>query len=98
MKIEFDPQDIEAIAQKVAELVKPFLLSASRMRSEGGQEEFLSPAEAAALLKTTKAQIYQWANNAQHGLGDFPFLKAGRLLRFRRSDLIDWLEKSTKSL
>jgi hypothetical protein len=30
-------------------------------------------------------------NNAQHGLGDFPFLKAGRLLRFSKNALIKWI-------
>jgi excisionase family DNA binding protein len=48
--------------------------------------------EAAKFLKTSKGQIYQWVNNAQHGLNDFPFLKAGRLLRFSKKALLKWLE------
>ena len=94
MKIEFDPQDIENIAQKVAECLKP-LLSDYRGKSPP-EDELLSVDEAAALLKTTKAQVYQWTNNAQHGLGDFPYLKAGRLLRFSKSALIEWLSTGRK--
>jgi excisionase family DNA binding protein len=91
VKIEFQQEDVEKIAQRVAELLKPLLLDHPRARSECEGEEFLSVEEAAALLKTTKAQIYQWVNNAQHGLGDFPFLKAGRLLRFSKNALIKWI-------
>jgi excisionase family DNA binding protein len=97
MKIEFQQEDVEKIAEKVAELLKPLLLDHHRAHSECEGEEFLSVEEAAALLKTTKAQIYQWVNNAQHGLGDFPYLKAGRLLRFRKRALIEWLHNSSKS-
>jgi excisionase family DNA binding protein len=91
VKIEFQQEDVEKIAQRVAELLKPLFLDHPRARSECEGEEFLSVEEAAALLKTTKAQIYQWVNNAQHGLGDFPFLKAGRLLRFSKNALIKWI-------
>ncbi len=89
MRLEFDPQDIEAIARKVAECLKPLI---ARHGQEDGDGEILTADEAAALLKTSKNQIYQWVNNAQHGLGDFPYLKAGRLLRFSKNDLIRWLK------
>ena len=91
MKIEFDPQDIETIAKKVAECLKPMIAEIGQGETDG---EILTADEAAVLLKTSKAQIYQWVNNAQHGLGDFPYLKAGRLLRFSKSAVLKWLATS----
>jgi excisionase family DNA binding protein len=89
MRIEFDPQDIEILAQRVVECLKPLL--ADNRSNSPPQDELLSMEEAAIFLRTSKAQIYQWVNNSQHGLGDFPFLKAGRLLRFSKSALLQWL-------
>lgn len=89
MKSTLEPEDIQAIAGAVAELLRPLL-------SNGKASEpntILTIDEAAAFLKTSKAQIYQWVNNSQHGLGDFPYLKAGKLLRFSKRSLLEWLKK-----
>ena len=95
MRIQFDPEDIEVIAEKVIERLEPFL--AKRQDGEA-DDEILSIEQTAQLLKTTKAQIYQWVNNSRHGLGDFPYLKAGRLLRFSKKAIIGWLEVNSKRL
>ena len=93
MKIEITLQDqvIELIAKKVAECLKPLIAESGQGKGDG---EILTAEEAAEFLKTSKGQIYQWVDNARHGLGDFPYLKAGRLLRFSKTDLIQWLKES----
>jgi excisionase family DNA binding protein len=88
LKTELEPQDIEVIAQRVLELLKPHL---SR-NGQHGEDVLITIDEAAAFLKTSKEQIYQWVNNAQHGLGNFPYLKAGKLLRFSKNAVLKWLE------
>ena len=88
MKTELEPQDIEAIVNKVIEMLKPILSN----NGKHGEDDLITIDEAAVFLKTSKGQIYQWVNNAQHGLGNFPYLKAGKLLRFSKSAVLKWLE------
>lgn len=90
LKAELEHQDIEAIALRVAELIKP-LLSGNGKHEAG--DTLMTIDEASKFLKTSKGQIYQWVNNSQHGLNDFPYLKAGKLLRFSKKAVLQWLEK-----
>lgn len=95
MKTTLDPEDIAAIGDYVIEKIKPLLLN-----DNGKVEDTLMTIEEAAIFlnlykkdkKPNVAQIYQWVNNSQHGLGDFPYLKAGKLLRFSKKALLKWLE------
>jgi len=87
MQINLDEKDLEAIAAKLAAHLLPLLKD---KRSEA--DTILDINEAAALLKVSKEQIYQWANKSQYGLSDFPVMRAGRLLRFSKNDLITWLK------
>ena len=94
MKVQFEPEDIEAIARSVAGYVKTLISDQGKNREP--LDEVLTVEQAATLLKTSKAQIYQWVNNSQHGLGTFPYLKAGRLLRFSRREIFQWLRESNR--
>jgi excisionase family DNA binding protein len=89
LKTELEPLDLELIAEKIAERLKP-LISVNGKHDRG--DALMTIDDAAAFLKTSKNQIYQWVNNSQHGLGDFPYLKAGKLLRFSKSAILKWLE------
>ena len=64
----------------------------------GAPDEYLKIEEAASLLRKKKGQIYQWVHNSAHGLSDFPYLKAGKSLRFSKTDLISWMKKHGKPL
>jgi excisionase family DNA binding protein len=75
--------------------LKPFF---AKNGDQDQEDEILTIEQAAQFLKTTKAQVYQWVNNSRHGLGDFPYLKAGRLLRFSKKAIIRWLEANSKRL
>jgi excisionase family DNA binding protein len=89
MKFELDSEDLEEIASRVVEKLKPLI---SGNGKQAGEDALITIDEAAAFLKTSKEQIYQWVNNARHGLGNFPYLKAGKLLRFSKSAVLKWLE------
>jgi excisionase family DNA binding protein len=91
-EITFSPEIIKSIAFELAEILKPILLNGS----PGAEDELLNTAEAAKLLKVCEGQIYQWTNKAKHGLGNFPYFKTGKQLRFSKKELIDWL-KSNKN-
>jgi excisionase family DNA binding protein len=90
MKIDLEPQDIQAIADRVAEMIVPkieYLLSKTMNQ---GEDELLTTDEAAAVLRQSKGQLYQWVHSAAHGLSDFPFSKQGKQLRFSKRALMSW--------
>lgn len=96
MRTTLEPEDIQAIAGAVMELLRP-MLSGNGKASE--PDTIMTIDETAIFLNLYKkdkkpniAQIYQWVNNSQHGLGTFPYLKAGKLLRFSKKALLKWLE------
>jgi hypothetical protein len=93
MRTELEPHDIEAIALQVREYLKPLLSC-----NQSVADELLTVDELAIFLKTSKNQIYQWTNQSQHGLSTFPYLKSGRLLRFSKSEIIQWLKNNKKRL
>jgi len=90
MRTELETQDIEAIALRVFEYLKPILASNQRVL-----DELLTVDELANFLKTSKAQIYQWVNQSHHGLGTLPYYKSGRLLRFSKNEIMLWLKNNT---
>ena len=92
MEITFSERDLEAIATKVAANLLPLL---KERRSEA--DTILTVDGAAMFLSVSKGQIYQWTNLSQHGLSDFPFMKAGRLLRFSKNELFIWLKNKDLS-
>lgn len=90
MKLEIEQTDIEAIAQRVMELLIPHL--ANRQ----DEDVILDVGGMADLLGKSREQIYQWVHNASHGLSDFPYLKVGRSLRFSKNDVLKWAKKASK--
>lgn len=90
MQIALEPTDIEAIAHRVAELIKPILC-------RDDEDETLNIEQASELLGKSKEQIYQWVHGSRHGANDFPFMKAGRSLRFSKKDLLKWMKISLEN-
>jgi excisionase family DNA binding protein len=52
-------------------------------------DEILTMQEACAFLKLKRRTLYYHVER-----GSIPFLKAGRLIRFSRHALLDWMERS----
>ena len=57
-------------------------------------DELLPPPEAAALLRTTVDTLAVWRSTGRHAI---PFVKVGRSVRYRRSDLLAWIDSRTRT-
>jgi excisionase family DNA binding protein len=55
--------------------------------------DLLSEQEAAALLTCSPGTLSVWRSTGRYNL---PFLKVGRMVRYRRADLLAWLEARTR--
>lgn len=55
--------------------------------------DLLSEQEAAELLTVSPGTLSVWRSTGRYNL---PFLKVGRMVRYRRADLIAWLEARTR--
>ena len=83
MKLELDAQDVELIAQRVAELLKPLLVQ----EKGEAQEEVLSVKGLAAFLGVTEDWVYK-----QVSLKRIPYFKSGKYTKFRRSEIERWMK------
>jgi excisionase family DNA binding protein len=86
MKIEIEIPEavLDAIAAKVAAQIKPTLMRPPESRAQA--EELMSVCQLAAHLGVSKDGIYRkTAGN------ELPFVKVGRLVKFRRSEIDRWL-------
>jgi excisionase family DNA binding protein len=90
MRTTLEPEDIQAIAMRVVEMLKPLL------RKEE-DDELLNIDQVSALLGKSKEQVYQWVHNAKYGMGDFPYKKAGKALRFSKKDLCKWMKPALEN-
>lgn len=81
------PQEfIDLLADKVVERLEALLSNDGK-----DDDEILSIEQASQLLGKSKGQIYQWVSQAKRGLNNFPYMKAGKSLRFSKKALIDWM-------
>lgn len=85
MKTILDQEDVEVIAQRVADIIKPLL---SAKKEEG--EPFFDVTALAEYLHIDESWIYQ-----QVHLRKIPFYKLGKYVRFRKSEIEQW-SKSLK--
>ena len=58
---------------------------------KGTQDDILTIDELCIWLKFKKSFVYDLTSSNR-----IPFIKIGRHLRFRRSDIIDWLDEKTQ--
>ncbi len=85
MRTELEPQDVEAIAEKVLELLKP-LLPGNGHRQE---DIVFDVPGLSGYLKVEHKWIYE-----QTHLKTIPFFKLGnKQLRFRKSEIDAWTKK-----
>ena len=91
MRTTLEPEDIQAIAEKVVSMILPLLSKSPE------QNDILNIDEISVLLGKSKGQVYQWVSDSSHGLNDFPFLKAGKSLRFSQNAIIKWMQGNGKT-
>lgn len=56
------------------------------------KQELYSRSEVAKYLGLSEATLETWACTGRYNL---PFIKVGRLVRYRKSDIDSWLQKRT---
>ncbi len=86
MLIELDDRDIERVANKVIELLKPLLRTSVQ---KDDQEIILDVDGLASYLKVTKSWVYERTH-----LNEIPHYKIGKFPRFRKKEIDRWLERS----
>ena len=87
MKLEIEQTDIEAIANRVAEILKPMLSSTAR---HDEKDALLDVAQLADYLNVSPSWIYDRIRD-----NEIPHTKVGKYLRFRKRDIDKWLETSS---
>lgn len=86
MKAELESQDIEAIAQRIAEILKPMLARNGKQETE---ETIFDVRGLAEYLKVSSKWIYE-----RTCLKEIPHIKIGGQLRFSKKDIDKWLQTS----
>jgi excisionase family DNA binding protein len=84
MKAELETGDIEAIAQRVVELLRPLLSSNGKHEAE---DTILDVRGLAEYLTVSQKWIYERTQ-----FKEIPFKKIKGLLRFRKRDIDKWLD------
>lgn len=87
MKIEFEPQEIEAIAQRVSETLRPMLSGIERREDKDVIFDVKGVAE---YLHVDPEWIYKKVS-----LREIPYFKTGKYLKFRKRDIDKWIETNT---
>ncbi len=82
MKAEFESQDIEAIAQRLKELLLPIITS-----NNGHGEDIIFTTETlAGYLKVDISWVYKKVSSK-----NIPFFKSGKYVRFKKSSIDRWI-------
>ena len=90
MEIEIEQQDIEAIAQRVLETLKPLIARLERSQGNSGNDGILDVKELAEYLKVKSSWIYKQVSHKT-----IPYFKSGKYPRFRKRDIDKWIESRT---
>jgi excisionase family DNA binding protein len=70
-------------------ILPPALSGRERELSAHTHSKLLNPPEAAEFLGISKITLAGWRCSKRYSL---PYIKVGRLVRYRRSDLVEFLE------
>ncbi len=87
MKSEFEPREIELIAEKVVELIKPMLSGNNKGEKE---DTVMTPETLADYLKVDITWVYK-----QVSLKTIPYFKSGKYTRFKKSAIDKWIKTRT---
>jgi len=88
MKAELEQQDIEIIAQRVVQLLKPMLSQASKEDAAG--DSIFTVDTLAEYLKVDPTWVYK-----QVSLKALPYFKSGKYTRFKKRDIDRWVDSQT---
>ncbi len=88
MKFEIEPQDLQAIAERVVELLKPLLSNGEKYSNE---DNVFSVEALSEYLKTDVSWVRK-----QVSAMTIPFFKAGKYVRFRKSAIDKWIKSQSR--
>jgi len=88
MKIEIEPQDIQSIAERVVELLKPLLSNGEKYSNE---DIVFTVETLSEYLKTDVSWVRK-----QVSAMTIPFFKTGKYVRFRKSAIDKWIKSQTR--
>jgi excisionase family DNA binding protein len=84
VKFEIEKEDIEAIAQRVSEIIKPMLTHA---QGKDEPDTVFDVKAVAQYLKVKESWIYQGVHT-----NAIPFFKVGKYPRFRKKQIDRWAD------
>ena len=84
MKTQFETEELEALAKKVVELIKPILSTASI--DKGIEDPIYDVEGIAEYLDVSAGWVYERTCR-----NEIPFFKMSRFVRFRKSEIDRWL-------
>lgn len=87
MKIELEDKDVEAVAQRVLELLRPHVGNNGKRRAD---DTIFDVQGLADYLKVDASWVYK-----QVSLKKIPYFKNGRYTRFKRSAIDKWIDSQT---
>ena len=90
MKFEIEPQDVEAIAQRVSDILRPMIARVEKADATGAGDAILDVEGLAAYLHVNPSWIYK-----QVSLKAIPYFKTGKYPRFRKKEIDRWIESQT---
>lgn len=88
MKIELEEQDLDAIALRVAEQIKPLLNRNGKERAE--DDSIFTVESLAKYLSVSTQWVYERVQ-----FKEIPYIKVGKFIRFKKSAIEKWLEEQT---
>jgi len=84
MKIDLESQDIQLIAEKVAETLRPLLAN----KGKGHDDEILDVQGLCDYLKVSKRWVYERTR-----FSEIPFFRISKQeVRFKKHDVCEWIE------
>ncbi len=88
MKFEIEPQDIQLIAEKVVEILKPLLSNGEKHCND---DLVFTVETLSEYLKTDTSWVRK-----QVSAMTIPFFKAGKYVRFRKSAIDKWIKNQSR--
>ena len=85
MKTTFEPEDIQGIAERVVELIRPVLLSQSK------------PSDAIMDKKGLSEYLQVDVSWIDKNLYKLPYFKVGKYIRFKQSQIDKWIQGIEKT-
>jgi excisionase family DNA binding protein len=87
MKLNLEQDDLKSITKDVSETLKPLL---KNTKKSGDSGIVFDVRELAGYLKVNESWVYN-----QVGLKTIPYLKCGKYLQFKKSNIDKWIDSET---